>query len=298
MKQIVIAKNDSGQRLDKFLSKFMPAMPMSMLYKSLHKNCVRVNGKHIRDGAYIVNERDELSLYFKDEFFKKEEIKITDNPDIDIIYEDDNIIIVNKPQGLVVHTDNKGTEDTLIARIHSYLYKSGKYNPAHEQSFVPALCNRIDRNTSGLVIAAKNAEALRIINEKIKNREIKKFYMCITNNIPPKKEDTIISHLSRDDKKVKISNEGKEIKTKYKVVKTKGTCALLEIELLTGRTHQIRAQMADIGCPLKGDVKYGAAPNGTYKLCSYRIEFSFSTHSGKMEYLNGKTIKIKPQFEL
>lgn len=298
MKQIVIAKNDSGQRLDKFLSKFMPFMPKSMLYKSLRKNCVRVNGKHIKDGAYIVSEGDELSLYFNDEFFKKEEIKITDNSDIDIVYEDDNIIIVNKPQGLVVHTDDKGTEDTLIARIHSYLYKNGEYNPACEQSFVPALCNRIDRNTSGLVIAAKNAEALRIVNEKIKNREIKKFYMCVTENIPHQKEDTLISHLSRDDKKVRISNDGKEIKTKYKVVKTKGKYALLEIELLTGRTHQIRAQMADIGCPLRGDVKYGAAPNGTYKLCSYKIEFSFSAQSGKMEYLNGKIIRIRPPFEL
>lgn len=298
MKQIVIAKNDSGQRLDKFLSKFMPAMPKSMLYKSLRKNCVKINGKHIKDGAYVVNEGDELSLYFKDEFFKKKEIKITGDSDIDAVYEDENIIVVNKPAGMLVHDDDKGTEDTLIARIHSYLYKNNEYNPSDEQSFVPALCNRIDRNTSGLVIAAKNAEALRIINEKIRNREIKKFYVCVTDGIPPKKQDTLTSYLSRGDKKVKLSNSGKEIKTKYSVLKTKGIYALLEIELLTGRTHQIRAQMADIGCPLKGDVKYGAASNGIYKLCSYRIKFDFSAASGKMEYLNGKTIEIKPPFEL
>lgn len=299
MKQITIAKNDSGQRLDKFLIKFMPNLPKSMLYKSLRKNCVKINGKHIKEGAYILKEGEVLSLYFKDEFFVKKEIHIGDASDIDVVYEDKNILIINKPAGLLVHADDKGTEDTLIAKIHSYLYKNSEYSPSNEQSFVPALCNRIDRNTSGLVIAAKNAEALRIINEKIRKREIKKFYMCITEGVPPKKADMLVSYLTREDKKVKLSDKnGKEIRTKYKVLKANDKNALLEIELLTGRTHQIRAQMSHIGCPLKGDVKYGAKPCGGYKLCSYRLEFDFSTAADTLDYLKGKKIELNLNFDL
>ncbi len=299
MKQIVITKNDANQRLDKFLTKFMPSLPKSMLYKSLRKNCVRVNGKHIKDGAYMLKESDELSLYFRDEFFEKEEVHISENDNIDVVYEDDNILIVNKPAGLVVHADDKNTSDTLIARIHSYLYKKGFYDPSKEQSFTPALCNRIDRNTSGLVIAAKNATALRIINEKIKNREIRKYYLCITEGIPPKKSDTLVSRLTRDEKKVHLSDDGeKEIVTKYEVLSEYGTCAMLKIELLTGRTHQIRAQMADIGCPLEGDVKYGASKGNGYKLCSYRLEFDFLSDAGELEYLKGKAIEINPKYKV
>lgn len=294
MKQITITKNDANQRLDKFLVKFMPLLPKSMLYKSLRKNCVRVNGKHVKDGAYMLKEGDELSLYFKDEFFQKEEVHIGENDNIDVVYEDDNIIVVNKSAGLVVHADDKNTGDTLIARIHSYLYKKGLYDPSKEQSFTPALCNRLDRNTSGLVIAAKNATALRIINEKIKEREIKKYYLCITEGVPPKKSDTLTSRLTRDEKKVHLSDDGeKEIVTKYRILSTDGERALLEIELLTGRTHQIRAQMAHIGCPLEGDVKYGASRKDGYKLCSYRLEFDFTSDAGELEYLKGKIIEIE-----
>lgn len=297
MRQITITKNDEAQRLDKFLSKFMPTLPKSMLYKSLRKNCVKINGKHAKDGSVMLKEGDILCLYFKDEFFEKEEEKIIPNSDIDIVYEDENFIIVNKPRAMPVHADDKGRTDTLIDRIKSYLYKTGAYSPASEQSFVPALCNRLDQNTSGLVIAAKNAAALRLMNEKIRNHELKKFYLCITEGIPPKTEGEAVSFLIRHEKIVEVSGSktdgAKLIRTKYKVLDTDTkNRALVEIELLTGRTHQIRAQMSYLGCPLEGDVKYGARRiRGGYVLCSYRLVFDF--HSEGLEYLRGKEIILK-----
>lgn len=303
MKKIIITKNDENQRLDKFLSKFMPALPKSMLYKSLRKNCVRINGKHTKDANRILAEGDELSLYFKDEFYIRNDAVISDNDNISVVYEDDNILVVNKPVGLVVHTDDHGGSDTLIARVKSYLYKRGLYDPSVEQSFTPALCNRLDRNTSGLVIAAKNAEALRIMNEKIKNREVKKYYVCITEGVPDPKSDTLTAYLTRGDKIVSVSDDAtdtsKKIRTKYTVIKVQGEKALVEIELITGRTHQIRAQMAHIGCPIEGDVKYGAKRIGRgYSLCSYRLEFCFVKNGGSLDYLDGKTIEAKPNFNL
>lgn len=299
MKEIVINKNDAGQRLDKFLTKYMSDMPQSMLYKGLRKNCVRVNGKHVKRGDYKLCEGDTLSLYFRDEFFKESEKFVPSVSDLKIVYEDDNLLIINKEAGVVVHADDKGTSDTLISRVRSYLYKKGEYNPENEHSFAPSLANRLDRNTSGIIIAAKNAAALRAVNEKIKSREIRKLYLCVVEG-HPKPDGTLSAYLTRGEKIVSIGQEmspsAKEIRTRYRVIASDRNTSLVEVELLTGRTHQIRAQFADIGHPLVGDVKYGAKKTeNRYELCSCKLIFDFTSDAGVLNYMVGREFSVFPE---
>ena len=215
MREIIVGKNDKNQRLDKFLTKLCPAMPEAMLYKSLRKECVRVNGKHIKDGAFMLSEGDKLKLFLKDEFFEKtvaDDVFYTLTPNIDIVYEDENIMLVNKRAGMVVHADEDNQSVSLIDHIKAYLYKNKEYCPEQENTFVPALCNRLDRNTQGMVIAAKNAEALRIMNQKVKDRELKKLYLCIVNGILSKKSGELKGFLFKDEKekRVYVYNESKK----------------------------------------------------------------------------------------
>lgn len=298
MRNVTVNQNDSSQRLDKFLLKYMN-IPQSMLYKSLRKNCVRVNGKHVKDGKYMLKAGDELSLYFKDEFFKSSDSFKAGNTNIDIVYEDENILLINKPSGIVVHSDDKGTSDTLLSRMQSYLYEKGEYNPEEEHSFSPAFCNRLDRNTSGIIIGAKNAVSLRTVNEKIRNREIKKIYMCIVDGILTK-GGTLSAHLERKEKKVSVTDtqtdNSKIVKLNYMPLAAKNNKTLLEVELGTGRTHQIRAQMSHIGHPLSGDKKYGSYENAKMQLTSYKLIFDFKSDAGVLNYLTGKEFSIDVPF--
>ncbi len=305
MKQVTINRNDANQRLDKFLTKFMPDLPQSMLYKGLRKNCVRVNGAHVRQGDYRLSEGDVLTLYFKDEFFPSAKKFIPVKHDLKIVYEDDNLLLIDKPVGTVVHADDKGTSDTLILRVQSYLHEKGEYNPENEHAFSPALCNRLDRNTGGIIIAAKNAEALRIINEKIKNREIKKLYLCVVEGRLDG-EGELTGYLTRGEKRVDVSDtpspDAKQIKTLYRAIAHNDCETLVEIELMTGRTHQIRAQMAHIGHPLAGDVKYGAKKSlaykndGGYRLYSYKLVFAFTSDAGILNYMTGREFSVSVGF--
>ncbi len=306
MRELTVKKNDAGQRLDKFITKTLD-IPPSLLYKSIRTKKIKLNRKRAEANT-ILAVGDTIQCFLAEEFFKCETddgslARIT--PHLDIVFEDENIMLLNKRPGVSVHEDEKGSTNTLITHVQAYLYQKGEYEPNDEQSFAPALCNRIDRNTGGIVIAAKNAETLRVMNEKIKNREIDKFYLAAIHGIPQKKSDTLSAYLRKDSDKnmVRIYDknpprDAKPIKTKYKVIATCNDTALIEVELLTGRTHQIRAHMSHVGHPLVGDGKYGINKSDKaqgYKyqaLYSYRLKFSFIGESTHLEYLNGKEFSI------
>jgi 23S rRNA pseudouridine955/2504/2580 synthase len=307
MKEFQIKKNDAGQRLDKFLFKAVKGLPMSLMYKYIRTKKIKVNRARTEQ-KYMLQEGDIVQLFIKDEFFdspeKDDSALASITPKLTVVYEDENIILCNKRPGVLVHEDDEGKDNTLIMHIKAYLYQKGEYNPEDEQSFAPALCNRIDRNTGGIVIGAKNAEALRVMNEKIKNDELSKFYYCVVHGKMPKKADTLTGFLLKDSDKNQVKIFDKQVKgskniiTKYKVVSEKNGMSLLEIDLVTGRTHQIRAHMSYIGHPLVGDGKYGVNKDDRargYKyqaLYAYRLRFDFKDNSGALGYLKGKEVKL------
>ena len=307
MRIITVGKNDAGQRLDKFLSKAVKGLPMSLMYKSIRTKKIKVNRKRTEQN-YVLKVGDEIQLFIRDEFFDNPEkddgalSRIV--PKLNIVYEDQNVMLLNKRPGVLVHEDEDGGENTLIMHVKAYLYGKEEYDPQNEQSFAPALCNRIDRNTGGIVIAAKNAEALRVMNEKIKNGELRKHYLCLVHGVPPKRTDVLHAYLRKNSKDnlVQVRDgyfEGaKEIITGYTVLERRGEDSLLEVELFTGRTHQIRAQMSHIGCPLVGDGKYGVNRDDRAKgfkyqaLYAYKLEFSRTDNNTSLSYLEGKTFSI------
>lgn len=308
MKSFTIEKNDADQRLDKFIHKAVPNLPQSLLYKYIRTKRIKVNRGRAEISTRL-NTGDIIDMYINDEFFIKPET-VYDftraSKNLDIIYEDDNILLLDKKVGVLCHPDDHEYIDTLIGRIKRYLFEKGEYRPDDENSFVPSLVNRIDRNTGGIVIAAKTAEALRILNQKMKDRELHKFYLCIVHGAPEKLSATLHDYLIKDERKntVQIYKKphpgAKEINTKYRVLDTINNLSLTEVELLTGRTHQIRAHFAFYGNPLLGDGKYGRneldKKYGSYKkqfLYSYKLTFDFKTDSGPLEYLNGKSFEVE-----
>ena len=308
MKEFQITKNDAGQRLDRFLAKTIPLLPASLAQKYIRLKRVKLNGKRAERDMRLA-EGDLLQLYINDEFFetpKQENAYLTvAAPKLNIVYEDENILLVDKKPGQAVHPhDGAEYGKTLIDHIQAYLYAKREWRPREEHSFTPALCNRIDRNTGGIVIAAKNAEALRILNDKIRDREIEKSYLCVVSGRPKPAEGRLEGYLFKDAVKNQVyvtkkpQPGAKTAVTEYRTLQSRQGLSLVECRLLTGRTHQIRAQMAAAGCPLLGDGKYGRERiNRTYgetgqMLYSYKLTFTLPTDAGILEYLRGQTFRV------
>ncbi len=307
MKTFIVGRNDASLRLDKFIAKNMPLMPKSLMYKYIRTKNIKVNGKRAEISLKL-NEGDKVDAYVKDEFLAEPQKNydfLTASTKLTVVYEDENILLADKPQGVLSHPDKNQYTDTLICRIKRYLYEKGEYNPEGENSFAPALANRIDRNTGGIVIAAKNAEALRILCDKIKHREVEKRYLAVVHGVPKQKSGLLEGYLEKNEQKNKVylsknkSDNNSFIKTAYNVLASKNNLSLLDIELLTGRTHQIRAHFAWIGHPLLGDGKYGKLTDdkklgfNKQALYSYKLGFRFVTDAGLLNYLNNKTFKVK-----
>jgi len=307
MKEFTIGTNDAGQRLDRFLSKAVPLLPASLAQKYIRIKRIKLNGGRAERDTRL-KAGDVLQLYINDEFFDKPRednaFLTVATPKLNIVYEDEHILLADKRPGLAVHPhDGAEYGRTLIDHIQAYLYQKREWRPREENAFTPALCNRIDRNTGGIVIAAKTAEALRVLNQKIKDRELDKRYLAIVEGTPKPPKGSLKGYLFKDAKKNRVfvtdtpQTGAKSCQTNYVTLASRGGLSLVECELITGRTHQIRAQFAHAGHPLLGDGKYGKLDkrfDRTYQaLYSYKLTFQFTTDAGALEYLNGKSFRVE-----
>lgn len=303
MQEIIVSANEAGQRFDKLLAKYLNQAPKSFIYKMLRKKNIVLNGKKA-DGSEKLEVGDSVKLFLADETIEKFSfvtIKKTD-ADLDIVYEDEHILMINKPVGMLSQKAEAG-DDSLVEHIISYMIKTGKLTREDLRTFKPSICNRLDRNTSGLVVAGKSLVGLQKMGELFKERTLKKFYRCLVAG-EIKEAQYIKGYLTKDEITNKVCILGKEVKdslpieTEYRPITTNGTVTFLEVHLITGRTHQIRAHLASIGCPIIGDYKYGNRRlNDSYKvkyqlesqlLHAYRVEFP--NLSGELEAISEKHI--------
>ncbi len=303
MKEFTIGQNDAGQRVDRWLAKTLPLLPGPLAQKYLRLKRVKRNGRAAKKDDRL-EKGDLLQLYINDEFFEKPNKEnaflSVFKPVLDILYEDEHLLLVNKRPGVVVHPDDKERVNTLITHIQAYLYQKKEWSPYWENSFAPALCNRIDRNTGGIVIAAKTAEALRVMNQKIRDRELQKLYLCVVHGTPEPREGQLKGYILKDEDKAQVKvykqpvPNGRTAVTLYRTLAVKNGLSLVECDLITGRTHQIRAQFAAAGHPLLGDSKYGRERDDKkydrrfQALYSYKLKFQFTTDAGPLNGLNGR----------
>lgn len=303
MQELTIGKNDASQRLDKFLAKHMKLAPKSFFYKMMRKKNITLNGKKC-EGSEKLSEGDVVRLFLSDETIEKfSEAKpaVTAVPKrkLDILYEDEDILLINKPSGMLSQKA-KESDVSLVEYLTAYLLESGAVKEEDLKRFRPSVCNRLDRNTSGIVAAGKSLAGLQMLSEVFRDRSIHKYYQCIVEG-EMREGRTIDGWLLKDEKANKVTilpkadREGKalRIRTKYDPVSSSGTATLLKVTLLTGRSHQIRAHLASIGHPIIGDAKYGS-PADRYGirsqlLHSYRLEFPVL--EGRFSELSGKAFE-------
>ena len=298
MKEIIIKENDSGQRLDRFLMKTFPQLPQSLLYKAIRNKKIKVNCARC-----TINQRlcpDDSVLLFLPPQFLEEKTADYDFLQVpcalDIVYEDENILILDKPVGLRSQSDSAGIQDCVVLRLLHYLYKKQEYDPEHEQSFVPALCNRLDRNTRGLIIAGKKAAALREVNAAIRSGNVHKYYLAmVKGKLVPAHDHVELYHRKEGTKALISSRQEKGMKPcslRYDVIHQYSKQALTEIELFSGKFHQIRAMFSYLHHPLVNDAKYGEEKKaGQQALAAYRLCFSLDADS-PLAYLNEKKIAL------
>lgn len=303
MREFTVAPGDDGRRLEKWLLKAAPALSYAQACRFLRLKKVRVNGKVAKEGATL-HAGEVVNAYLDDACFlarpRENRLLAGFRPRIDVLYEDENILLIDKRPGLRVHGDEEEKVDTLITHLQAYLYQKGEYDG---MGFAPALCNRIDRFTGGIVIAAKNEAALKEMDMRIRSRQVEKFYLCAVAGrmVPPQGE--LKNYLLKEGKRMRVLNReapgAQAARTRYRTLATEGDLSLLECQLLTGRTHQIRAQFAAAGHPLIGDTQYGDPKINQAHAChfqqlySYRIIFRFSGTPGLLEYLNGQSFQVK-----
>jgi len=301
--EITIDKNESDQRLDRFLKKYLANAPQSFIYKMIRKKRIKINNKKANPESLIM-EGDAIQLYISDETLEKfiqEKKEIVSSALKGIIYEDENIILINKPKGVLSHPAEKDYEYNIVDSMVSYLHQKGEYNPRVEKTFVPSICNRLDRNTSGIIIGAKNYATLKEINEAIRRGDIKKYYKCIVKG-KVEKDILLKGYIVKDERKNRVKvykndvESSKAITTYVKVLKSKDKCSLLEIDLITGRTHQIRAHLSSIGHPVIGDTKYGDKSINDFFRKKYDLKSQylhaykivFNGLDSPLNYLNGR----------
>lgn len=301
---IEIGKNEKHQRLDKFLRKYLDATPLSAIYKIIRKD-VKVNGKRKKED-YLLEEGDVLALYLKDgelERLRKPKKRVRVKKQFKVEYEDENLLIVSKPSGLLTHGNKQEHRNHLANQVVDFLIASGKYNPREERTFTPAPVNRLDRNTSGLVIFAKNYQALQDFNRFIRERGmIHKHYVTLTAGMM-RRSLQLVGHMEKDEQKnrVRLSEQGKEMRTAAKPLCSTdelGGVTLAEVEIETGRTHQIRVQLSDAGYPLLGDPKYGNPQMNREALrrwgistqCLHAFRLEFEGLPAPYEALNGMQV--------